>query len=199
MIWWVAVALAAPDRCHYTYTVWSATERRTVATVPVDHSRSAMTAAERGPFGCTPCEEDQVDLRLSDGHALQVCAAVAGPIRSAVEQALAHGAVITSILGYRPSMSRGDPDAAGNRTVLSNHAVGVALDVNEAHNGLYGGCATWSPACRLLKGGPWSPSDPLSIQRDGAWVQAFRAIGYGWGGELAGDQKDFMHFSPSGG
>lgn len=199
MIWLVAAALAAPDRCHYTYTVWSATEHRTVATVPVDRPRAELTAAERGPFGCTPCEEDQVTVRLADGHALRVCRAVAAPIRTAIDDALAYGAMISSLLGYRPSMSRGEPDAAGNRTVLSNHAFGVAVDVNADHNGLYDRCATWGPGCRLLLGGPWSPTDPLSIQRDGAWVRAFRAIGYGWGGDLQGDQKDLMHFSPTGG
>jgi hypothetical protein len=30
-------------------------------------------------------------------------------------------------------------------------------------------------------------------------IQAFQSIGWGWGGSWAGDTKDYMHFSATGG
>jgi hypothetical protein len=96
-------------------------------------------------------------------------------------------------------MTRGDADADGNRTLFSNHSFGIALDINEGHNGLYDQCLQFDGNCRLLRGGAWQPGvDPFSLSGDGIIVQALQSLGLSWGGEIAGRQKDFMHFSPTG-
>jgi hypothetical protein len=70
--------------------------------------------------------------------------------------------------------------------------------VNGAHNGLYDFCLTWFPACQLIKGGRYFPGGPRSQTGRSPLVRAFRERGFGWGGEISGKQKDFMHFSPDG-
>ncbi len=139
-----------------------------------------------------------VEVPLSNGLSVTLCRAVAREVAVALDRALADGAVIETILGYRPSVSRGDPDLNGERTGLSNHAYGVALDINEGWNGLYQDCATWGPQCLLMKGGAWTPSDPRGLRRKSPLVLALGETGLLWGGAIAGTQKDFMHFSPSG-
>ena len=86
--------------------VWSAVERRTTRTVKVTKPRSQLSESEIGPLGCTPCRDDQVQVTLVDGHSLTLCKAVAAPVREALDEGLAQGAVIDTILGYRASMSR---------------------------------------------------------------------------------------------
>lgn len=185
-------------RCTYAVSVWNARERRTSRVDEVRKARAALTAEERHPSGCTPCREDQVEVRLSNGLAFSACRLVADRLRRALEGALAEGARIESVTGYEVRRSRGEPDARGDRTRLSNHAFGVALDVNERHNGLYDRCERFGPHCRLQKGGAWSARDPLSIQPGGAVHRRLLAAGLRWGGVLPGRQKDFMHFSPTG-
>ncbi|MGH3110512.1 MAG: M15 family metallopeptidase [Gaiellaceae bacterium] len=76
----------------------------------------------------------------------------------------------------------------------SNHAYGHAIDLNPVENP-YVGCG--------------QTRDPTSVRymdrsrvRKGmitpAVVRAFRAIGWGWGGEWSGRTKDYMHFSTTG-
>ena len=160
--------------------------------------RSELTREEQGPLGCTPCREDQTELALSNGLRFSACVHVAAKVKAALDRAIAHGQEILTVVGYRPQMSRGPVDAQGNRTELSNHSFGVAVDVNEEQNGLYDACLTWSPACRLRKGGPYRPGSRGSIAPDGPLVAEMQAIGFEWGGRIAGRQKDFMHFSPTG-
>lgn len=204
---WVVLALVlllarpgitAEERCRYEVTVWSAVERRTTRTIRVDKPRSALGADEIGPLGCTPCREDQVEVPLTNGRSVTLCRAIAADVARALEGALAEGAVIETILGYRPSMSRGHADENGERTLLSNHAFGVALDVNEAWNGLYQDCPTWGESCLLMKGGAWQPADPRGLRRRSPLVVALGEAGLKWGGAIEGTQKDFMHFSPTG-
>ena len=95
-------------------------------------------------------------------------------------------------------MTRGPTDAEGLRTAFSNHSFGVALDVNAELNGLYDRCPSFGPDCRLLLGGRWQPDAPGGLSADSAVVEALREAGLRWGGEIAGKQKDFMHFSPTG-
>lgn len=180
-----------PAGCHYAYTVWNAVERRTRRSVAVALDRAE---APVGALGCTPCREDQVTVELANGLPLRLCHAVAERARDALDRALADGAVIGSIAGYRASMSRGPTDASGDRTELSDHAFGAALDVDEQQNGLYERCVVWGPRCRLIRGGPWVPGGAGSLTADGPVVRAMKAAGFAWGGELAGRQKDFMHF-----
>jgi hypothetical protein len=76
----------------------------------------------------------------------------------------------------------------------SNHAYGLAVDLNPVENPYVGCGRTRDPArsryldrSRLLKG----------MVTPGV-VRAFRAIGWGWGGAWTGNTKDYMHFSING-
>ena len=76
----------------------------------------------------------------------------------------------------------------------SNHAYGLAIDLNPRENP-YIGCgrtrgrvsARYSDRSRLRKG-----------MVTPAVVRAFRSIGWGWGGDWTGETKDYMHFSSNG-
>ncbi|HSI97329.1 MAG TPA: M15 family metallopeptidase [Gaiellaceae bacterium] len=76
----------------------------------------------------------------------------------------------------------------------SNHAYGLAIDINPVENP-YVGCgrtrdrasARYIDRSRLRKG-----------MVTPAVVRAFRSIGWGWGGDWTGRTKDYMHFSVNG-
>lgn len=194
-----AVPAQAAEQCHYSFTVWNVKARKSLFRKEVAKPYAELTEREKGPLGCTPCEEDQEEVRLSNGLKFKVCRQASGAVRRALEAALSQGQRIVSVVGYRPQVSRGPVDGQGNRTQLSNHSFGVAVDLNEEHNGLYERCPVWSPACRLRKGGPYRPgSDPLSLTPEGPAVAELGKEGFRWGGVLEGQQKDFMHFSSSG-
>jgi hypothetical protein len=76
----------------------------------------------------------------------------------------------------------------------SNHAYGLAIDLNPVENP-YVGCGMTRDRTAL------SYVD-RSRHRRGmvtpAVVAAFRSIGWGWGGDWSGDTKDYMHFSHNG-
>jgi hypothetical protein len=195
----MALAAEPSDRCTYQHSVWSTVEDRALSAPPTDKPRTALESGEIGPLGCTPCEQDQREVALSNGLTVTLCHRVAEPVRRALERALQEGVRLETLQGYRPVLSRGPLDSAGRRTAFSRHGFGLALDVNREHNGLYDDCVVWSPSCRLLQGGHWqSGEDPLSLHADHAVVRALREIGLRWGGEIDGKQKDFMHFSPDG-
>jgi hypothetical protein len=87
------------------------------------------------------------------------------------------------------------PCVGGSRSGRwSNHAYGLAVDLNPAENP-YVGCGRTRDPTRLryldrsrLRAGMVTP----------AVVRAFRAIGWGWGGDWSGATKDYMHFSWNG-
>ncbi len=189
---------AHPKFCSYTYSVWNARERRSEGPYRVTKLYTELQTHERGPGGCSVCDEDQVPVRLSNGVTFKVCGAFREAFQSGLEAALSAGEVIESVTGHRPSKSRGHLDGQGRRTEFSNHAYGAALDVNEAQNGLYDFCVTWSPSCQLIKGGRYVPGGPRSFTSRSPLVRALRDRGLRWGGEITGKQKDFMHFSPDG-
>jgi hypothetical protein len=112
---------------------------------------------------------------------------------------------------YGPRDSRpsdGDPTAAfecrqavpspctGGRGTgsWSMHAYGLAVDLNPVENPYVGCGQSRDPASRRYR--------DRSRHRRGMVtprvVQAFRAIGWGWGGAWVGNTKDYMHFSSSG-
>lgn len=186
------------QECHYEYTVWNSQQRRSTRSIKVSKNRSALTKEEKGSHQCTPCVEDQQTITLRNHIELTVCKYVALDIQKTLNQAIEEGFIIESIVGYRPSKSRGPLDMLGNRTQFSQHAYGLAIDINEAHNGLYANCQLWKESCRLLKGGAYEKKHSLSIQPDGVLVQRMRAIKWLWGGERPDSLKDFMHFSPDG-
>jgi D-alanyl-D-alanine carboxypeptidase-like protein len=76
----------------------------------------------------------------------------------------------------------------------SNHAYGLAVDLNPVENP-YVGCGRVHDAAS-------EPFVDRSRLRKGmvtpAVVRAFRSIGWGWGGAWSGATKDYMHFSYNG-
>jgi hypothetical protein len=76
----------------------------------------------------------------------------------------------------------------------SMHAYGLAIDVNPRENP-YVGCGqsrdptavSYMNRLRLRKG-----------MVTPAVVEAFRSVGWGWGGSWTGNTKDYMHFSSTG-
>ncbi len=76
----------------------------------------------------------------------------------------------------------------------SNHAYGLAIDVNPVENPYVGCAKVRDPRTR--------PYVNRSRMRKGmvtpAVVRAFRSIGWGWGGAWTGATKDYMHFSHNG-
>ena len=76
----------------------------------------------------------------------------------------------------------------------SEHAYGKAIDLNPIENP-YVGCGRTRKRASI-------PYLDRSRRRRGmvtpAVVQAFRSIGWGWGGNWTGSTKDYMHFSASG-
>jgi hypothetical protein len=87
------------------------------------------------------------------------------------------------------------PCSGGSGTgTWSNHAYGLAVDLNPAENPYVGCGQTRDPTrARYLD---------RSRLREGmvtpAVVAAFRSIGWGWGGAWTGATKDYMHFSHNG-
>jgi hypothetical protein len=76
----------------------------------------------------------------------------------------------------------------------SNHAYGLAIDVNPVENPYVGCGRTRNRAsARYLDR---SKQRPGMVTR--AVVRAFESIGWGWGGDWSGDTKDYMHFSHNG-
>jgi len=76
----------------------------------------------------------------------------------------------------------------------SNHAYGLAVDINPAENP-YIGCGMTRDPSRLTytdrsKTRPGMVTKPV--------VLAFRSIGWKWGGSWNGSTKDYMHFSWNG-
>ena len=187
-----------PPQCHYELGVWNVAAGKVLERRRINKPKSELTPEEIDEWGCTPCIEDQVSVTLSNGVSFQMCSRLAEPVRQALETVLERGLPIETVVGYRPSMSKGPVDERQNRTQLSHHAFGSALDINEAHNGLYTNCIRWSPSCRLIRGGHWQAGTALSLTKDHPVVREMMAIGFLWGGEIQGIQKDMMHFSKSG-
>jgi hypothetical protein len=77
----------------------------------------------------------------------------------------------------------------------SNHAYGLAIDVNPVENPYVGCGAVYDPRSRRY-------TDRSRMRRGmvtPAVVRAFASMGWEWGGNWSGDTKDYMHFSHTGG
>ena len=105
----------------------------------------------------------------------------------------------------RASMSANNTSAYNCRLVsgskrLSNHALGLAIDINPLINPY-----VWKKGTSPLGGKPWdTPAErkaakdqPGMILPDSAITKAFKAAGWGWGGAWSGT-KDYQHFSIDG-
>jgi D-alanyl-D-alanine carboxypeptidase len=76
----------------------------------------------------------------------------------------------------------------------SQHAYGLAVDLNPTENPYVGcGMTRNRTALRYVDRSRVRPGMVTP-----AVVEAFRSIGWGWGGAWAGNTKDYMHFSSSG-
>lgn len=191
-------AFSKSKMCTYEYSVWNRQKGDSQKVVRVKKEYSKVTKDERGPFGCTPCVEDQKDIKLSNGLSFKICKLKADEVKAVLETVLGEGFPIKEILGYRPQMSKGKLNSKGERTELSFHSYGVAFDINRSQNGLYDNCIRWGESCRLIQGGAYLPKGRFSIRKDSVLVEIMKQIGFQWGGQIRGRQKDFMHFSPSG-
>ena len=87
------------------------------------------------------------------------------------------------------------PCSGGNSTGnWSNHAYGMAVDVNPVENPYVGCGQSRDPLAQSYR--------DRSRHRPGmvtaAVIRAFRSVGWGWGGSWSGNTKDYMHFSWNG-
>ena len=127
-----------------------------------------------------------------------MCRHVAGKLDHSLRKLKEQHQPISTVIGYRVGMTKGIPDDQGNRTEFSYHSFGIAVDINPEKNGLYDNCIRYGPNCRLIKGGAWDPDQTGSLTKNHPVVLELQSIGFKWGGEIQGRQKDFMHFSPTG-
>jgi hypothetical protein len=199
LIHFTPLAWAGNNTCTYTTYKWNVLEKRAVEFKVVKHNYNSLSKKEIDQdTGCTVCEEDQELIKIPSIPSFKICRHLAEDIRNALMQLSHEGEPIFKVTGYRTGMTRGPVDNRGNRTQFSNHSFGIALDINEAQNGLYDQCLEFSPECRLRKGGKWIPGTIGTLTLDSRIVKMMKKIGFKWGGEIKGRQKDFMHFSPTG-
>ena len=188
-----------PIECTYEMKVWNVNLRSSVQAKKVQHPYADVTPAETdSDTGCTVCSEDQVIVDIPPLPPFSVCQRLASRVRIVVQDLLRSEAPIHTIIGYHVIKSRGSVDGNGNRTGFSNHSFGTAIDINPEQNGLYDNCIEFGPNCRLIRGGEWVLASSGTLVGEGEVVLAFKKAGFRWGGEIAGKQKDFMHFSQTG-
>lgn len=193
------VSHAQPSTCSYQTYKWNTKLKRAVEIKEVKHSYSNLRKYEVDKItGCTVCREDQVEIKLPNIKPFLICKVLAKGINKTLLKSINAGETINSVVGYRVGMTRGKIDELYNRTQFSNHSYGIAIDLNSKQNGLYDRCITFSKKCRLIRGGIWNPNKSGSITKNGYIVYHMKQLGLRWGGNIAGKQKDFMHFSPSG-
>ena len=195
----VPVLAGTPGRCSYQTYQWNTRQKRAVHIRRAEHAYGELkTNQVDAGSGCSVCEQDQAWVKLPGVTPFRLCRHVAKRVEKVLTKLIALGFPIHSAVGYRVGMTRGPVDNEGNRTRFSNHSFGIALDINSQQNGLYDRCITFGPQCRLIRGGAWQPGRAGTLRAGGPMVTALQALGLHWGGEIAGRQKDFMHFSPSG-
>lgn len=196
----LSVEEGVPDRtCSYDVAVWNVPAKKVIEVQRVIHLYNELAEEEIDPeTGCTVCSEDQVMISLPSVADFRICRKIAPQVSDIISGLIQSGVSILSIRAYQVVRSRGDVDDNGNRKMLSNHSFGTALDINRERNGLYDRCLEFGPECRLVLGGHWRPGVPGTLVKNGPVVRAMNELGFKWGGEIKGRQKDFMHFSMTG-
>ena len=185
--------------CTYNTYQWNVRDKKAVRHLKITKLHSELSAAEKDErTGCSVCEEDQVTLTFHGLRPVKVCKFIAPQVQVIMDTLQSKHAPLIDVIGYRVGMTRGELDSDGNRTGFSNHSFGVALDINTDQNGLYENCASFNSSCHLIKGGKWDSDQEFSLTKESIIVQEFERNGFHWGGDIPGQQKDFMHFSPSG-
>lgn len=71
---------------------------------------------------------------------------------------------------------------------LSLHALGLAIDINPRKNPYIKGDLVLPP------GAAYDPADPQTLLPGSPVVQAFKRLGWEWGGDWKGEKVDYMHF-----
>ncbi len=185
--------------CTYEVAVWNVPAKKVIEVRRVSHPYTELSDEEVDPVtGCTVCSEDQVTISLPSVGDFRLCSKIAPQVEETLIGLIEDGVPIQSVRGYQVVRSRGEIDENGNRTMLSNHSYGTAIDINRELNGLYDRCPVFGPGCRLVLGGQWRPGVPGTMVEGGSVVMAMKELGFKWGGEIKGNQKDFMHFSFTG-
>jgi hypothetical protein len=194
-----AQLIEASEFCTYSTWSWNVNQKRVVNNEKISKSKSKLSPEEKGTIpGCSVCEEDQREIRLPGVAPFKVCQIFHSQFQAALQKALNQGFPIYSVSAYRVGKSKGAVNAQGERTEFSNHSYGTAIDINSELNGLYDQCEKFSPACRLVRGGNYNENTLGAITSKSSIYSSMREIGFKWGGEIAGRQKDFMHFSTTG-
>ena len=193
------VSQSNPEICTYQTYDWNIYTQQAENFETIQKPYTALSDNEIDKqTGCTVCQEDQVQISIENIPPFKICRKLAGDIQAALEESISLGQSVIEVVGYRVGKTKGNVDQQGNRLQFSYHSYGTAIDINPDFNGLYENCMTYGPQCRLIKGGGWHPDHPESLQANAPIVQIMRSIGFYWGGEMAGMQKDFMHFSLTG-
>lgn len=198
--------------CTYHSSQWDVTKKRNTNGILVNKPYAQVSDDERDPADrrCTVCRGDQTRIdpkRLGFAKlgSFSVCWAYAQQVEKALETiAAAKDFDLKAVVGYRPGRTRGAV-VDGKRTEWSNHSFGTAIDLNAFANGLHANCkvgkatAESVKGCKLRIGGAWDPNGRprLTVTAGSSPYRAFTPF-WKWGGEIAGDIKDFMHFSISG-
>ena len=76
----------------------------------------------------------------------------------------------------------------------SMHAYGLAVDINPRENPYVGCGQSRDPAAKRYRDRSRHRPGMVTARA----VEAFRSIGWGWGGSWTGNTKDYMHFSSTG-
>jgi len=185
--------------CTYQSWDWDTNLKKAVNVHKVVKDKNVLTKEEQGVVsGCSVCEEDQVKIKIDSLPEFFVCKKVAAKITKAIKRTLNAKFPIFSIVGYRVGKSKGKINAQGLRTEFSNHSYGTAIDFNSEKNGLYDNCIIFSDSCFKLRGGDYfSDAEGAITKRTPLYIELLK-VGFKWGGEIVGKQKDFMHFSLTG-
>lgn len=195
----VSFQLSADDICSYKTYSWNTRDKRALKFTTVRKNYSELTEHEIDRFtGCSVCEQDQRIIDVPPLNPFKICHVLAPRIRKVLTNLIAQDQFIYKVTGCRAGLTRGDIDGQGFRTRFSNHSFGIALDINVDQNGLYENCLNFDDKCTLIRGGRWNPSQEGALTEDSDIVLTLKAAGLKWGGHILGNQKDFMHFSPTG-
>lgn len=182
--------------CHYQTWDWDTKENRSVNHKQVVKAYSDLTPEERGVIpACSICEEDQVEIRLPDTPTFKVCKIYKEEIVRILKEVKRENFPLISIIGYRVGKSLGKTDSQGRRTKFSTHSYGLAIDFNSEINGMYNSCQSFNEKCKLIHGGNYQPHKMGALHPQTTLYKELSKLGFKWGGELFGRQKDFMHFS----
>jgi len=183
----------------------------TVETVPASVlARSSWTS--ECPIAATDLRYLTVSFRGFDGRAhtgeLLVNARVADDLVTVFGRLFAAGFPIERMRISSAAELNAPPTGDGNtievfacrpargQTAWSQHAYGLAVDVNPFHNPYHKGQVVLPELATAYL--DRAEARPGMVQPGGPAVRAFAAIGWQWGGHYR-SLKDYMHFSATGG